>query len=160
MKVIIYELPTDIQIHGRFDADDNYIPGVLIKAGTVQVVRPPWLAKQPEETDDDFLARIIAKDVPPGVPVIAIDDAELPSRRLRNCWRLKAGKVAIDMEQVGPDELKMARRAVQHEALTAGVIPPKVGKLSADELVKLKIPEKEKAARLKAEAAELEKSIA
>ena len=39
------------------------------------------------ESDDDFLTRVIAKDVPSGVAYHIIEDTDLPSDRyFRNAW--------------------------------------------------------------------------
>jgi hypothetical protein len=50
------------------------------------------------ETEDEWMARIAAKDVPAGVPFEIVDASEIPAdRTFRNAWKCGAGKIEHDM---------------------------------------------------------------
>lgn len=65
--------------------------------GSLAVIHPAPSAKLAEENEDQFLARIAAKDVPAGLSFEVIDQALLPSRGYRNAWKQKPGGIDHDM---------------------------------------------------------------
>lgn len=66
--------------------------------GGVSVVCPAAGAKLASETEDQFVARIAAKDVPASIPFQIVDVADLPQdRRWRNAWMIDGAKVAVDL---------------------------------------------------------------
>jgi hypothetical protein len=74
--------------------------------GTVSVIVPSYQdqidGKRDEETEEAYLARVVARNVEVGaipvdaVPVI-VAQSELPSRVYRNAWALSNGAVVHDM---------------------------------------------------------------
>lgn len=52
------------------------------------------------ETEDEFTARIAAKDVPKGTSFQIVEESEIPlDRTFRNAWKVGNGKVEHDMEK-------------------------------------------------------------
>lgn len=76
------------------------------------------------ESEDAFVQRIIAKDVPPwATNVTVIDHADLPvDRYFRNAWKFDAGKIGHDM-----DKCREIHRTKLRE-----MREPKMKKLDAD----------------------------
>ena len=73
----------------------------------------PWA-----ETEDEFVARIRAKDVPADAPnVTIVEDGDLPGRKFRNAWKQDAeGKPQVDMPKAR--DLHMDRiRVIRNEEL-------------------------------------------
>lgn len=64
--------------------------------GNVCVVNPAPAAQLPEETEDQFIARIAAKDVPEGLS-FQIVDAVPADRTFRNAWTVNLGAIEQDM---------------------------------------------------------------
>lgn len=56
--------------------------------GGVSVIHPAPQARFADEAEDEFIARIMAKDVPADAKHVCVcDHAELPDRAHRNAWR-------------------------------------------------------------------------
>lgn len=67
----------------------------FVRAWPVEGASVEWA-----ESEDEFVARIAAKDVPADATVCIIDDADLPQdREFRDAWTLREGRVAHDMEK-------------------------------------------------------------
>jgi len=76
--------------------------------GNVCVVVPAPSARRRGETVAEFLARIAAKDAPPGA--IVIDDANLPTdRKFRAAWVIANGAVVHDMAKARTIHLRRIR---------------------------------------------------
>jgi hypothetical protein len=71
---------------------------VYERAGKLYVVNPAPEAKRATETDDAFIERIKAKDVPPDATDVRIlEDAEIPSdRSTRGRWKLDGNKLIVE----------------------------------------------------------------
>ena len=86
------------------------------KSGAIRKLPPddiPW-----SETEDEFVARIRAKDVPADAPnVTIVEDSDLPGRKFRNAWKQDAeGKPQVDMPKAR--DLHMDRiRVIRNEEL-------------------------------------------
>lgn len=67
------------------------------------------------ETDDEFLVRVIAKDVPSGVDSCVIDDDDpVIDRRFRSAYKVVDGVPAVDMEraiEIHRERIRQARDA-------------------------------------------------
>lgn len=84
--------------------------------GTIAIVHPCLNEQMPWETFDDFLLRLIDKDVPSGCKYTVVNHVDIPhSRRLRNAWRLDwpHGGVFVDQEE--------ARKVLVENALAESV---------------------------------------
>lgn len=91
-------------------------PVALEKSGAIKRLPPddiPWA-----ETEDEFVARIRAKDIPDDATnVTIVEDTDLPSRKFRNAWKQNAeGKPTVDMPKAR--DLHMDKiRVVRNEEL-------------------------------------------
>ena len=67
--------------------------------GNVAVVSPAPEARLEDESDAAFVARILAKDVPPSMQAAAIivDHVALPTRQFRGDWVISGNTVAVDI---------------------------------------------------------------
>lgn len=63
--------------------------------GRLCVVHPAPGAQAPGETEDDFISRLLKKDIPRGATqVTVVEERDLPKDRLtRDKWNLRDGKV-------------------------------------------------------------------
>ena len=77
--------------------------------GTVNVVIPADSGRLPGESMADWLSRVAAASVPPGLTARVIDVSELPSRRFRNAWRQVANAVGVDLPLARAQLLKELR---------------------------------------------------
>lgn len=68
------------------------------------------------ETEDEFLARVIAKDVPTDATnARVLDVSDLPDAAFRNAWSIEKDKVAVDMPKaraIHRDRLRQRRTAL------------------------------------------------
>lgn len=102
MKVIVYERNAFVEVARPLEGarlafaikDEN---GTDICRSATPVPVDSFMRRWPvsgltaewAETEDEFLQRIIKKDVPSDATKIQIiDSAQLPSRKYRNAWRL------------------------------------------------------------------------
>lgn len=68
------------------------------------------------ETEDEFVARIAAKDVPAGTPFSLIDPSELPADRAhRGAWRYTGAAIVID--EVERQKIDAARAAARPKTI-------------------------------------------
>ena len=65
--------------------------------GVLLVVIPAVKAMRPEETEDAFLSRLVALNVPEGTPFVILNAADLPDRRFRACWEMISGRVTVNV---------------------------------------------------------------
>lgn len=79
--------------------------------GRVCVLIPAPQAMKAGESEDDFINRIIAKDLPSYVTSYGIvDSSTLPSRRFRNSWRhIGNGAVGVDLNSAREQVLQEVR---------------------------------------------------
>jgi hypothetical protein len=54
-------------------------------------VEPEWA-----ETEDAFVDRVRAKDVPAGAVFVVVDETELPPARLQEAWQIVGGTLGVD----------------------------------------------------------------
>ncbi len=84
--------------------------------GTIAILRPSQKIKPDNETDQQFLERIVAKDTK-GTELENLDfedklASELPDRAKRNKWRWKAGQgIYIDESVITRNETRASIRA-------------------------------------------------
>lgn len=80
---------------------------------TAAVVYPILSAKLEYETEDEFVERIMAKDVPAGTNATIVDESDIPSdNTFRDAWRCADGKVVHDMthaREIHRDRIREAR---------------------------------------------------
>lgn len=83
---------------------------VLISAGiTEEDLRHVEL--QWAETDDEFLNRIIDKDLPAGATKITkVSSASLPDKKYRDAWKIENGAVVIDADKAILIDNEIVRR--------------------------------------------------
>jgi hypothetical protein len=95
--------------------DNGNVP--FYKSGEIKRLPPdeiPW-----SETEDEFVARIRAKDVPADAPnVVIIEDTDLPGRKFRDAWKQNAasGKPEVDMPRARDIHMNKIR-VVRNEEL-------------------------------------------
>lgn len=91
----------------------------ILRQWPVQGVTADWA-----ETEDEFIARIAAKDVPAdAIEVQTVDESAIPAdRTFRNAWKAGKGRIEHDMNKC---------RAIHREALRA-VRAPKLAKLDVE----------------------------
>jgi hypothetical protein len=77
--------------------------------GGVSVLNPAPNGRRENESDSDWLARIIAKDVPQDATGVRIvDESEIPTdRTFRNAWKADGESLVTDMARAR--EIHMAR---------------------------------------------------
>lgn len=71
------------------------------KTGSGSVIHPAPKSKRPNETDEQWLARVFEKATPKGVEFKDIDHSELPQdREYRNTWKYDnvQKKIYVDEE--------------------------------------------------------------
>jgi len=78
--------------------------------GQVCVVCPAPKARRAGETEEDFVARIAAKDVPAGKTFQIMPKTALPSRRFRNCWKVGQAGIEVDLAKAGEQVMAEVRR--------------------------------------------------
>jgi hypothetical protein len=85
--------------------------------GGISVLAPAAGARLADESEDDFVQRIILKDVPAdATDVRVIDASEVPKdRTFRNAWRQQANELAVDMPKARAIHMDRIRRARQSE---------------------------------------------
>ena len=89
--------------------------------GGISIIIPAPEAASQEETEDQFVSRIAAKDVPPGKSFFIVDAASIPSRRFRNSWESQANTVTVMMSparQQRINEVRAERLSLLAEADT------------------------------------------
>lgn len=82
--------------------------------GGLSVVHPAENARLDNETDAEFISRIVEKDVPPGALDVQIVDAtSIPTdRTFRNAWKAGVGKVEHNLPKcltLAQDAIRVAR---------------------------------------------------
>jgi hypothetical protein len=83
------------------------------------------------ETEDEWIARIAAKDVPAGVPFEIVDTSEIPAdRTFRNAWKCGNGRVEHDIDKCKSmaHEIRRQKREEEfkpHDDVIAKQIPGK-----------------------------------
>lgn len=90
------------------------------ETGGVEVIEPDLRARRTPGEDfleADWLKRIIARRVPPhAVGVQIVDHTELPTKRFRNAWVRRSGKVTVDLARA--KELVRAEMPLRTSATT------------------------------------------
>lgn len=117
------------------------------KYGTCCVVHPAYNAMNEGETEDDFISRIIQKDVPHGsTGVFVCDESSLPERTFRDAWKVGNGAVEHDMAKAR--EIHKERlRAIRAPKLAALDVEYMQADESGDSVKKTQIAAKKKALR-------------
>lgn len=82
--------------------------------GGMSVVVPCISVDDPQGfTEEDALQRALRKDVPVGVAVAVVEDAQLPAERtFRNAWKQQGNAVTVDMpkaREIWRDKIRIAR---------------------------------------------------
>lgn len=92
--------------------------------GGVSVVVPAPQAQLPDETEDDFLARIQGKDVPAGVISQVVDRASFPAdRTFRNAWEHDAAGSAVRVNLPKARTIHKDRLLARRDAAISGLQP-------------------------------------
>ena len=93
--------------------------------GGISIVNPSPNAPLATENEDEFIARILAKDVPADAVDVQIveDTAVLSDRTFRNAWRQTAGVILVDLP---------AARAIHSERM-ANAQTAEIGRLKVEE---------------------------
>ncbi len=86
--------------------------------GRVGVLLPAEGFRLRGESDGDFAARLVAKDLPPDTEYAVVDEGDLPDRSTRDAWALVDGNVIVGVAPAGPVPESITRRqcALEMEA--------------------------------------------
>ena len=77
--------------------------------GSVAVIHPAPKSRRKDESEVDWLNRVLGKATPEGIDFEDMDDSQLPSREDRNAWTKKQGggvKVNTVKAKAIKDEVK------------------------------------------------------
>jgi len=81
--------------------------------GRTAIVHPAPEARMPDESEDIFISRIMAADLPAeAIDPHIIDDAQMPAdRTFRDAWKHTAGTIAVDMPKAREIQRSRMREA-------------------------------------------------
>lgn len=99
---------SSIVVAGKTISFDDPVPfDGLVRAYKTTHLSPTWA-----ESEEEFTARIRAKDVPSDADVLIIDDSRIPEdRTYRNAWKHDGNTVVHDMPKARELHRNMLRRA-------------------------------------------------
>ena len=70
------------------------------QGGSISIIHPAPKSKRPNETDEQWLARVFAKATPEGTMFKDIEKAAIPpDRTFREAWELNGDTVSVNMDK-------------------------------------------------------------
>lgn len=82
----------------------------------LHIIIPAPSGRLPKESEDDWIARIVAKDVPSGVAFRVVDRSVIPTdRTYRNAWKDTGGTVTVDLPRARLLHMRRIRHARDRE---------------------------------------------